>query len=156
VRLALGDPLGYACCVCAAAVTRKEGITPMASRLDPGARTESPECGPTGHHLGVLLVIAADPGSPIAAIAQDLGLSPEALDAVVDALVVDGYLVRTWVDGEERLRLDEEAPITACGWCPGGRLGDVLALARLWSDAGDALGFSRAVERLAWGSPRPR
>ena len=117
---------------------------------------EPPACGPTGHHRTVLLALAADPSSSIAGIARDYGISPEAVTAILDDLLADGYVNRRSVDGGELCTVEEEAPLRACGWCAGARLGDLLALEREWSHDGDAVGFSRAVERLAWGSPRPR
>jgi hypothetical protein len=101
----------------------------------------------------VLLAVAANPGVSIAGLLNETGLPQPELMAVVGRLVTDGFLTRRGAGVHEGFVVQWEARVP-CGWCSGAALRDALALARQWTDEGDAVGFSRAAERLAWGPRR--
>ena len=131
----------------------------MASSFDPPASTgarslsEPIVCGPAASELKVLLAAAAEPGASIASLVDETGLPHSEVVAVLVRLGTSGYLSPRNVGGREAFAVEWEAPVP-CSWCSGATLGDALALARQWTDDGDALAFSRAAERLAWGPRR--
>ena len=131
----------------------------MASTFDPRASTgprslsEPPACGPARSELRVLLAAATDPGVSTAGLVDETGLSHSEVVAVLARLVTSGYLSPGNAGGREGFAVEWDAPVP-CGWCSGATVRDALALARQWSDEGDAVAFSRAAERLAWGPRR--
>ena len=131
----------------------------MPSTFDPPASTgarslsEPIACGPAASELTVLLAAAAEPGASIASLVDETGLPHSVVVAVLARLVISGYLNPRDVGGREGFAVEWEAPVP-CGWCSGATLRDALALARQWTEGGDAVAFSRAAERLAWGPRR--
>ena len=128
----------------------------MAEKLDPRASTgrtsmsEPLACGPAGSELTVLIAAAAgDPGVTIAGLVDETGLPHSELVAVLARLVTSGYLSPC----RDGFAVEWDAP-APCSWCSGATVREALALARQWSDEGDAVAFSRAAERLAWGPRR--